>query len=232
MLRALVLLLVLANAGFFAWSHGWLQTLGAGPTSSAEPQRMAQQIKPESMRLLTVTDVRELDTAAALPTNPAAPGLNTAAAPGNTECLQAGVFTDEQAGALRSRLQAALPPGSWTLASVTEPGRWLVFMGRFNNDEAMAIKRGELSRLGVPYQALSTPALGAGLSLGAFSVQADAERELARLGGKGVRSARVVQDKVELRGELLTLPVVDAALKAQLEGIKVQLVGKVLQGCR
>ena len=232
MLRATLLLLVLANAGFYAWSHGWLQAAGLGPNVSGEPQRMAQQIRPESMRLLSTTDVRELDAVQTLPSNPAAASVSTSAAPNNTECLQAGVFTDEQAGVLRARLQATLPPGSWTLGSATEPGRWLVFMGRFTNDEALAVKRGELSRLGVSFQALNSPAFGAGLSLGAFSVQADAERELTRLSNKGVRSARVVQDKAELRGELLTLPVVDAALKAQLEGIKVQLAGKVLQGCR
>jgi hypothetical protein len=232
MLRLVALALVLANAGFFAWSQGWLAGFGLAPAQNAEPHRLAQQIQPESMRILSTADVGQLDNTPLLASNPAAPAAS-AAATTKTECLQAGIFTEEQAGELRGRLQATLPPGSWTLTPVNEPGRWLVYMGRFANDEALAIKRGELSRMGVVFQPLSSSAtLGAGLSLGAFSSQANADQELARLTAKGVRTARVVQDKPEVRGELLTLPVVDASLKAQLENVKPQLAGKALQSCR
>lgn len=231
MLRLVALALILANAAFFAWSHGWLAGFGFAPRQNAEPQRLTQQIQPESMRILSTADVGQLDNTPLLASNPAAPAVSAAAA-GNTECLQAGIFTTEQAAELRGKLQGALPANSWTLTPATEPGRWLVYMGRFSNDEALAVKRGELGRLGVPFQALSNSTLGAGLSLGAFSSQANADSELARLVAKGVRTARVVQDKPELRGELLTLPVVDAALKSQLDAVKPQLAGKALQSCR
>jgi hypothetical protein len=229
MLRLVAIALVLANAGFYAWSHGWLAGVGLAPAVSSEPQRVTQQIRPESMRLLSTSDASQLDTAPLLAANPSAPPPNAAV---KTECLQAGVFTEAEAASLRTQLQAGLPPGSWSLESRNEAGRWLVYMGRFANDEAMAVKRGELSRMGVPFQALSSPALGAGLSLGAFTSQADAEKELVRIAAKGVRTARVMQDKPEIRGELLTLPVVDAALKSQLDGIRPQLAGKILQSCR
>lgn len=222
--------LVLANVGYYAWSQGWLAASGLAPAVNSEPQRMAQQIRPESMRLLNTSDASQLDNTPLLASNPAAPAASSAAV--TTECLQAGIFNSEQTAELRSRLQTALPPGSWTLTTTTEPGRWLVYMGRFSNDEAMAVKRGELGRLGVPFQALSSATLGAGLSLGAFTAEADADRELARLTSKGVRSARVVQDRPEVRGDILTLPVVDASLKGKLDDIKPQLAGKVLQSCR
>ena len=45
MLRFLVLLLLLANAGFYAWSHGLLLAWGVGPTQQSEPQRL-QQLMP------------------------------------------------------------------------------------------------------------------------------------------------------------------------------------------
>jgi hypothetical protein len=53
MLRALVLVLVLANASYFAWTHGLLADYGFAPASQSEPQRLTQQIRPEAIRLLT-----------------------------------------------------------------------------------------------------------------------------------------------------------------------------------
>ena len=53
MLRALVLLLVAANLAFFAWSRGWLAPMLMPPMSSErEPERLGQQLRPESVRLL------------------------------------------------------------------------------------------------------------------------------------------------------------------------------------
>ncbi len=52
MLRIVVLLLALANAGFFAWQEGMLSPwLGDVGGSSREPQRLAQQVHPEKLVL-------------------------------------------------------------------------------------------------------------------------------------------------------------------------------------
>ena len=42
MLRWAVILLVLANAGYFAWSQGHLRALGWGPVEQREPERLAR----------------------------------------------------------------------------------------------------------------------------------------------------------------------------------------------
>lgn len=48
MLRILVLLLLLANAGFFAWQQGMLDPLLGNITGSQrEPERLAQQVNPQ-----------------------------------------------------------------------------------------------------------------------------------------------------------------------------------------
>ena len=50
MLRGLVLLLLLANALFFAWARGWL---GPAPHhAEREPERLAAQVRPEALKLL------------------------------------------------------------------------------------------------------------------------------------------------------------------------------------
>jgi hypothetical protein len=173
------------------------------------------------MQLLTAADARQLESAA----SPAAP------APAAAECLQAGLFSPEQSTALRTGLESSLPIGSWTLESSVEPGRWIVYMGKYNSEDALIKKRSELRGLGVSFEALVNPALGPGLSLGHYSSQAEAERELAKAATRGVRTAKVVLERPEARGQLLKLPAADAALKAKLETLKPQLAGKTLQAC-
>lgn len=62
MLRLLVLVLLLANAGYFAWTQGLLADYGYAPVIQSEPQRLTQQIRPEAMRLLTASEARQLET--------------------------------------------------------------------------------------------------------------------------------------------------------------------------
>ena len=52
MLRVAVLFLLLLNGAYFGWSQGYLQAYGLGPSARNEPQRLAQQIRPELLRVL------------------------------------------------------------------------------------------------------------------------------------------------------------------------------------
>jgi hypothetical protein len=61
MLRAVVLALLLANAGYFAWTYGLLADYGFAPTPQSEPQRLTQQIRPEAMRVLSPEEARQLE---------------------------------------------------------------------------------------------------------------------------------------------------------------------------
>jgi hypothetical protein len=220
MLRLLVLALLLANAGYFAWTYGLLADYGFAPAVQAEPQRLAQQIRPEAMRVLTAAEARQIENE---------PSPAPAAQP--PECLQAGLFSPEQSSALRAGLESSFPIGSWTLESSVEPGRWIVYMGKYSNEDALNKKRSELRGLGVSFEALVNPALEPGLSLGHYPSQAEAERELAKAATRGVRTAKVVLERPESRGQLLKLPAADAAIKAKLEALKPQLAGKPLQPC-
>lgn len=223
MLRLLVLALLLANAGYFAWAQGLLASYGFAPPVQAEPQRLKQQIHPEAMELLTSDG----------PTPAAAGVLPVAFRPqaGTGQCLQAGLFSEAQANALRPRLQASLPPGSWALEAGVEPGRWIIYMGRYASDEALAKKRNELRLRGVSFEPLINPALNPGLSLGHFASQAEAEAELGKATQHGVRTARVLQERPEVHGQRLRLVSADAPLLARLDTLKPQLAGKALQAC-
>ncbi|MCC7098517.1 MAG: SPOR domain-containing protein, partial [Rubrivivax sp.] len=133
-------------------------------------------------------------------------------------CLQSGPLDDAQAKALQPLL-AALPPGSWTLVQVPVAGRWMVYMGRFADEEALAKKRAELSALKL---AFDRPAAGfePGLALGRFATEEAAQRALADLANRGVRSARVVLERPSQTRTLLRLGAVDAPLRGQLQPLQ------------
>lgn len=235
MLRLAVLLLVLANSAYFAWSQGLLAPLGLAPAVQTEPQRLGAQIRPEAIRLLSAeeTKQRESSGAAAPPANGSTGSAlsSVASAPAAAECLQAGLFNEQQTATLRASLENALPNGSWQLESSIEPARWIVYMGKYSTEDALAKKRTELRQLGVPFRAVSSEALAPGLALASFVSQAEAEKELARVATRGVRTARVAQERVEARGQILKLPAVDASLRKQLDSLTAQLEGKALRPC-
>ena len=70
-----------------------------------------------------------------------------------------------------------------------------------------------------------------GLSLGRFTTKEAAERELANLGTKGVRTARVVQERPDAPGFTLRLPAVNDALRTQLDALRSAMAGKTLRTC-
>jgi hypothetical protein len=217
MLRLIVLLLLLANGAYFSYAHGLLAAWGVAPVQQSEPQRVAQQIRPEALRILGPDEVKRLEVAAA--------------APKPAECLQAGPLDDGQAAALRASL-SAWPAGSWTLEPTVAPARWIVYMGRYPTADAVTKKKAELRYLGVSFQALVNPALEPGLSLGGFKTEEEANQQLGLLAQRGVRTARVVVERPELRGQLLKFPSVDDTLRPRLDDVKTALAGKPLHSCR
>lgn len=218
MLRLLVLLLLLANGGFYAWSQGLLLPWGVGPVQQSEPQRVAQQVRPESVRVLDAAELRQAEMLASQ-------------APRPPECLASPVLDDGQITPLRSVLDT-WPTGSWSLDAITEPARWIIYMGKYPGVEQVARKRAELRQLGITFEAPGKPDLEPGLSLGSFTSEAAANTQLAVLAERGVRTARVLQERPEQRGQRLLLPAVDDNLRPRLDELKFGLAGKTLRPCR
>lgn len=224
LIRTAALALLAANALYFSWSQGLLAPLGLGPASSSEPQRMAQQIRPEALR---VTPTAVPAEAAPEPSAAIAPVAEPtpSAAP---SCLQAGPLDPAQTEALRQALKAAsLPDGSWTLESTTAPNRWIVYMGKFTEADALEKKRSELRALRVETAPITQPSLAPGLSLGVFSSSAGAQEHLAQLTRRGVRTARVVPEHTENTVTQLRLPAADDGLRALVQ----PLTSKPLTPC-
>ena len=218
MLRLTVLLLVLANAMYFAWSQGLLAPWGIAPAQQSEAQRLEQQIKPQSLRILSSDEASRVETAP--------PG---ARAP--QECLQAGPLEEAQIAQLKQVL-GPWPDGSWVLEPGVEPAHWIVYIGKYASAENVSRKKAELRQIGVSFEALTDPALEPGLSLGGFATEAAARQHMEALSQRGVRSAKVLRERAELRGQWVKFPAVDDGLRPRLEDLRPVLNAKTLRPCR
>lgn len=281
MLRWVIGLLVLANAGYFAWTQGYLAPLGLAPYEDREPERLEAQIKPDTLRLLNaprpvnpppvnsptqpprteaITDppaaaapaipspppapAVERPVEAAPPKAPALPPTSAAAvappprptaAPVVADaraCWLAGGFTEPQADTLRAALTLLdLPRGSWQLTESRSGGRWIVYMGRFDNAAQLESKKAELRELKVAYRSVSTPGLGPGLALGTYSTEGAAQQALQNVVRAGVRTARVAQERAESTSFTLRLPDATPAQRNAVTGLGAALAGKPLRPC-
>lgn len=237
MLRLAVIALLLANAGYYAYTQGWLRSAGLVTPEQAEPQRLQQQIRPETLKVLRAQGATNNPTPPPAPA--AAPAADTAAstpaptaaAPADAgECLQAGVFDDKQAAALRTAA-AALPAGSWSLEPTPITGRWMIYMGRFDDQDTLDKKRAELRARKVDFDRAGGT-LELGLSLGRFSTEEAAQRGLTALNAQGVRTARVIQERQAATGFILKLPTVTDAQRQQwLATLRPAMAGKTLGSC-
>lgn len=229
MLRAVVLVLLLVNAGFWAWRQGWLAPLhdviGARPDGEREPGRMARQVRPERVELLTP----EAASAAQRLAAPRAAAQASAAA----VCLEAGPYTAAELAAVQAALQSAWPGGAWAVREVPGAGgRWWVVEGPFFEAEQLQTRRDELRRQGIVAEAAGTPGPAPLLILSRHESREAAELELASLAGRDVRAARVVEG-TSRAARAVRVAQADAQTQALLTGLPAErLRGKPFVPCQ
>ena len=214
MLKNLVLVLLSANILYFAWTEGLLQSYGLSPSSGSESHRVNEQLQPQMLEPVRAPDTPLVEQASA------------------AACLRSGPWDKEQAARLRLALQEALPQDSWRLDPLTPPPRWIVYLGKFSNQELLKRKLTQLASIsGVKTQELRDPALVPGISLGGFDTEPLAQAELDRLSRMGVRKAKVVQENEPPNKEMLVIPSVSKDIQAALLTIQPLLQAHALQPC-
>jgi hypothetical protein len=120
MLRSLVVLVLLANAVFFAWAQGWLAPAFPAPVhGEREPARLQAQLRPETITVLSAK--------AASAAVQAARAASAAAGEGE-QCVQLGPYADTDVAAAEAQLVAiGLPREAWERRDVPgEVGRVLL----------------------------------------------------------------------------------------------------------
>ena len=212
MLRALVIALLVANVAFYGWSQGWFDSLvGVRARGDREPERLAAQVRPESVVVLSALGAGVVGTPA---------------------CLEAGPFTDAQAAAAESALRGAVPNAGWTDVRSDKPGAWLVYMGSYPDRETLLRKEDEIRRTRADFEEVAVPTEGDfGLSLGRYEDRGAAERALAQAQQRGIRTARVVQLYPPSVTHRLRIERAEPAVAAQLAAMTADALGKGFAPC-
>lgn len=191
MLRALVVLLLLANGLYFAWAQGWL---GHPPRhAEREPQRLAAQQAPEAV--------------AVLPPKRASAAMQ-AAKEEALRCVETGPFEEPALGQAEYRLAEALvAPDAVERREAGGLVRWIVFGGRYPEAGPRNAREEDLRRLGLKFERLTSPAeLAPGFVLSRHDSREAAEAWLREKAPKALRGARVVALPGRVEGTLLRVP--------------------------
>lgn len=170
-LKLLFGLLLLANAGLFAYQQG---ALGGLFPDGREPARMQRQVRAESVVLV--------------PAEPA----SAASAPAAAACIEIGNFDAADAGRFEQGLAGITLAGKALRGTVIEPVRHMVLIPSQGSRDAAERKTGELRRLGISdFFIMPEGEQRWGISLGIFRTEEAARSHLAALSQKGVHSARL-----------------------------------------
>lgn len=240
-LRALVLLLVLANMVFFAWTQGWLDNVvGVRAMGDREPERLARQVRPESLRILPASSAAMFATTAPAATAisaatdiEAAEGAAATSAPADAgTCLEAGPFTPAGADAAEKALRADRSADAWVRRPIEVSSRWIIYMGRYSDREVMLKKADALWRSKIPFELLKEPSrLVPGLSLGSYYSRGTADAALTKLATRGVRTAKVIELAQSATMYALRVEHADTALAEQLTAVAKNVLGDGFVPC-
>ena len=219
-MRALFLLLVLANLVFFAYAH-----VAREGTGSSVQQL---QIAPERIKLLKAAGEAPPDKAKA-PGKAIPPAPRVSFAP--AACLEWGVFAGPAVTRAESAL-AQLPLGAGQLDRVvTDAGGWWVYMPPLKTKADADKKVGELKALGVTefFVVQEQGQWRNAISLGIFKSDEAAQAFLSRLKERGVRSAVAERRENFLKQTVYLVREPDEALVARLATLQQEFPGSELK---
>lgn len=223
MLRALVIILVIVNATFWGWAHGWF---GAPPLAeNREPQRLASQVHPELVRVISAT--------AENAGNPASTALDTAGTAATPAlCLESGPLDNSQTEVLKRLVAAILPEDFWELGVQTQPSSWAVYIGPFNTETQAAERKAALARRNVVSEIIRNRAqYQPGLTLGVFQDRVNADRQLSLVQSSDVTDARIVPWTVNPVGQRLRISQASPAIMEQLRAATTQARAPAFEPC-
>jgi hypothetical protein len=178
-MRAFFLLMVLANAAFYAYTYV------AGQQASADRQISLLQISPERIKLLRATNGK----AAAQAKPVAAPATTASAAP--TACIEWGILAGPEVTRAETALAKLDLPQALVQRAVTDAGGYWVYIPPLKTKGELDKNIEELKSLGVPdfFVVQDSTQWRNAISLGIFKSEDAARTFLEALRARGVRSA-------------------------------------------
>jgi sporulation related protein len=215
-MRALFLVLILANLAFFAWAR-----YASQPEATVETSPPGRQIDPEKLKIVTPAELAALAVA---------PKPAPAAA---LKCFEWGSFTVADAARAEKALEPLTLGPRLGQRRTDELAAWWVFLPPQDNRPAAQKKAAELRALGVDdyFIVQDEGDYRWALSLGVFRSEDAAQARLAALREKGVRNAQIGPRETVVSKVWLQVKSVDAALETRLKDIALQIDGSELKLC-
>lgn len=219
-MRILLLLLLFANLGLFAYHHF------LGGTDEAAAQIAALQINPEKIVPVAVEAVSSV-APVSVPVPAAAPAaMSTAPVPASVpapvSCVEWGLFAGSEIARADAALAALALPAGTMQRRVTEADGYWVHMPPLKTKSEVDRKVGELKSLGVAEFFVVTDAgpWRNAVSLGLFKNEDAARAELDRLRTLGVRSATVTRREKFLKQVTFVVSEPGATMLARLKALQ------------
>jgi hypothetical protein len=221
-MRTLLLLLLLANLVLFAYQQGWLGQL---PPAGREPGRIAQQIEPQAIRVLSEDEVRRLNERGRA-------GGNNAERRDAAACVEFGDFAADVAARVQQRLEALSPAPRITSNEVDIGGWYMVFVPPLKTRAEAERVAEDLRGKGVRDLMVieDSSALRNAISLGQFKDQDLALKHQADLQRRGVKGVRVSVRSSGVATRFRLRPA-DAALTQQLASLQKEFGATRLAPC-
>lgn len=247
-MRLLVAALVAANLLVLAWALGWV---GTG-TREREPERLAAQVTPDAVEVVSPGAASAATATSGMPaprsgpvlpaaTPPAEPGASAppaaaSAAVSTSErvaCLEVGpLAAGEVAAAERALRDLQVSSLTWAQLKSERGGVFIVYLGKFPDEAALAKRRDELRRAQIPFDELrSASDLQPGLSFGRYENRAAADAALEDVRNRGVKAARVVTMTPAATVTMLRVERADPALATRLTQLALPPLGTGFKPC-
>jgi hypothetical protein len=216
------LLFILINLLLYAWQQG---VFGRYVESGREPERVARQVEPERIRVLTEREVQKLRERATQTSS--AIDLNVAQA-----CVEFGDFAPADASRAEKAL-AAIATARQSPRTVETAGWYQVLLPPHKTRGEADRQADELRKSGVKdVQVLAdSGANRVGLAVGAFRDVDAARAHLAALEKLGVKGARVADKPTSLSAVRYQLRDLDASSARQLATLRSEFPAQSVRAC-
>ena len=217
MIRPLVLLLLALNLGFLAWNLGWIEQLGGQANHAGrEPERLKQQLAPDSVKVVLPT-AQVLAAVQAPPVCLESPRLL------GEDRLRAAVTALEQAG---------VPAKAFTEQRTSIEGVWAVATTPLPSRNALTRKEDMFKRLRVTVEPLKASADEETSLLVSRHASADeAEKAMDALTRRFVKGLRVVVISPPASTYRLRFEQADADLQGRLAKLADSTLGGAFARC-
>lgn len=225
-MRALFLLLLLANLGFFAWARYF-----GGEGEQRDERPLQRQVAADQVRILSA---RELGAPSAAKPEPARSEAPKPAADAESRaCVEWGSFTVTDTARAEKSLEALALGARLTQRRVEDVAGWWVYIAPQGNRQTAGKKALELKAIGIEdyFIVLEEGRWRWAISLGVFKTEEAANSRLAMLRTKGVRTALLGQRETQVQKVMFQVRGVDAALAARLGELAQAFPGTELKDC-